>query len=204
MRSVKSSRPRRPYRLGRRAATAEATRLHIVETTLRLHDEQGITNTSVRDVAARAGISAATVLNHFPRMPDLIRACGALSDARYPMPSPAVLEGSADAKARLRRATQALFDWWEPMASGWEHLQVDRRTIPEVDAWLRETDIGHRRLIAAALGEPPHHRRVAIATALTTFGAWRSLREAGMTNRGAASAVVRTLLGQAARIGSRT
>lgn len=186
---------RRPYRLGRRADSAAATRQHIVETTLRLHDEQGITRTSYRDVAARAGVSAATVLNHFPRMPELIRACGELSDARYPIPGPDIVEGIAGTADRLRRASRALFEWWEAMSTGWDHLQVDRRTLPEVDGWLRQADASHRRLVAAALRADPGGRRVVVAAALTSFGAWRSMRDAGLTNAAAASAVVRTLIG---------
>ena len=142
---------RRPYRLGKRAEAATATRRRILEATLTLHDEQGITRTSVRDVAGRAGVSPATVLNHFPRMGDLIQACGQLSDDLFPMPTEAVLVGAQDRTERVRLMAGALFTWWEQMGSGWEHLQVDRRTLPDVDAWLHDVDLRHRALVASAL-----------------------------------------------------
>lgn len=184
---------RRSYRLGKRADAANSTRRRILDATLTLHDEQGITRTSVRDVAGRAGVSPATVLNHFPHMGDLIRACGELSDSLLPMPTEAVLIGARDRTERGRMLADALFDWWEQMGSGWEHLQIDRRTLPEVDAWLRDVDARHRALVAAALGADVDDPSVAIGTALTAFGSWRSLRDAGMNNSRAAAHVARVL-----------
>ncbi|MGH2428561.1 MAG: TetR/AcrR family transcriptional regulator [Candidatus Limnocylindria bacterium] len=189
---------RRRYRLGRRAETVAATRRRIVEATLTLHNERGITRTSARDVAGRAGVSPATVLSHFPRMGDLIRACGQLSDHLYPMPTDAVLIGARDRVERVRRVAEALFSWWDQMASGWEHLQVDRRTLPEVDAWLRDVDARHRALVAEALEMRADAASVAIGTALTSFGSWRSLRDAGMDVPRAASEVARFLAGEPA------
>jgi len=184
---------RRPYRLGKRADSATATRRRILEATLTLHDEQGITRTSIRDVAGRAGVSPATVLNHFPRMGDLIQACGQLSDNLFPMPTDAVLVGARDRGERVRLLAEALFTWWEEMASGWEHLQIDRRTLPEVDAWLRDVDARHRALVATALGAAADDVSVAIGTALTSFGSWRSLRDAGMDVSRAAAQVARSV-----------
>jgi AcrR family transcriptional regulator len=184
---------RRPYRLGKRAETATVTRRRILEATLTLHDEQGITRTSVRDVAGRAGVSPATVLNHFPRMGDLIQACGQLSDALFPMPTDAVLVGARDRPERVRLMAAALFNWWDQMGAGWEHLQIDRRTLPDVDGWLHEVDLRHRALVASALEIDVDDASVAIGAALTSFGSWRSLREGGMDIARAASHVARFL-----------
>ena len=184
---------RRPYRLGRRADAATATRQRIVEATLVLHDEKGITRTSVRDVAGRAGLSPATVLNHFPRMGDLVQACGQLSSDLFPMPTAALLVGVRDRTERAWIMARDLFTWWEQMASGWDHLQIDRRTLTEVDAWLHDVDARHRALVAAALGVGPEDPSVAIGTALTSFGSWRSLRDAGMDVSQASAHVARFL-----------
>jgi AcrR family transcriptional regulator len=186
---------RRPYRLGRREVSSRATRDRIVEATIGLHDEQGISSTTFRDVASRAGVSPATVLRHFPRMEELIRACGARSDELLPFPGPGVLAGATSARARLHRAVVAIFGWYEVVASGWEHLQIDRRRLPEVDAWLRRVDQEHRSLIGFAIGRDPRHERVAIVTALTSFGAWQSLIAAGHDSDGAARIVVRHVIG---------
>lgn len=169
---------RRPYRLGRRAQTAAATQRRIVEATLAVHDEQGILATSVRDIAERAGVAPSTVLHHFPRMDDLIRACGALSDHLLPMPSEGILVGAPGSFERVHRMAQAMFGWWEGMGPGFDHLRVDRRRVPEVDAWMADVARRHRELAAAAL-EGDDDRRMRLLVALTSADAWTSLRSAG-------------------------
>ena len=57
--------PRR-YRLERRAETAGETRRRLVDATFALHVEQGISATTMTDIAARAGVSVGTVYHHFP------------------------------------------------------------------------------------------------------------------------------------------
>lgn len=190
---MRSANKRRHYRLGRRADSAAATRRRIVEATLQAHDEQGITRTSVRDVAQRAGVSPATVLNHFPHMGDLIRACGRLSNELAPMPTAAVLVGARDRRERVRLAALAMFAWWDQLGPGWDHLRIDRRTLPEVDAWLRATETGHRTLMAEALGPAHDPGELALLVALTTPDAWRSLRDAGMDPDVAAAEVARRI-----------
>jgi AcrR family transcriptional regulator len=165
-----------------------------VEATLRVHDEQGITRTSVRDVAERAGVSPATVLNHFPRMGDLIRACGQLSDELLPMPTAAVLVGARDPVEAVRLAARALFGWWEALGASWDHLQVDRRTLLEVDAWLRDVDRRHRSLVREAVGPGVDSDRIAVVAALTSRGAWIALRDSGLDLDRAAAQVARTFM----------
>ncbi len=169
---------------------AGATRNRILEATLTLHDEQGITRTSLREVARRAGVAPATILHHFPRMDDLIQACGELSDAMAPMPTEALFTAGADQPTRVRLLTSALFSWWDRLGPGWEPLLVDRRTLPQVDAWLDEVGVRHRRLVVAALGsaESPH---VEVVTAMTTQGVWSSMRQAGLETNEAARQVAR-------------
>ena len=182
---------RRVYRLGKRAESASATRQRIVEATLTLHDEQGITGTSVRDVAGRAGVAPATVLHHFPRMDDLIQACGELSFALAPMPTEAIFAAGADRASRVRALTLELFAWWERLGgTGWNHLQVDRVALPRVDAWLNEVAERHRQLVSTALGLAAA-RQVDVVTAMTTQGVWSSMRASGVGTKEAAAQVAR-------------
>jgi AcrR family transcriptional regulator len=171
---------------------AAATRRRNVEATLELHDAQGISGTSVRDVAGKAGVAPATVLHHFPRRGDLIQACGELSESLAPMPSEAELAVATDRDERIRLLTLVLFGWYEQLGPGWDHLQVDRRRIPQVDAWLRQLAERHRSLVAAALA-PADPGEITLATAMTTHGVWRSLRGAGMETPEAAAQVARQI-----------
>jgi AcrR family transcriptional regulator len=183
---------RRRYRLGKRAEAAAGTRRRIVEATLSLHDAQGITRTSVRDIAGRAGVAPATVLEHFPHMDELIRACGELSDQLAPMPIEAVLIGEKTLAERIRRMALALFEWWEQLGDGFDHLRIDRRHLPQVDAWFADMARRHRDLATAAFaGADP--ARVDLLVALTTVDAWRALRDSGMDPNRAAGQVAQLL-----------
>ena len=183
---------RRGYRLGKRAESASLTRQRIVEATLTLHDEQGITGTSVRDVAGRAGVAPATVLHHFPRMNDLIQACGELSGALAPMPTEAIFATGADRASRVRALTLELFAWWERLGPGWNHLQVDRRELGQVDAWLNEVAERHRHLVSIGLG-PAASSSVEVVAAMTTQGVWSSMRASGSSTEDAANQVARLI-----------
>lgn len=124
-------------------------------------------------------------------MGDLIQACGELSEALAPMPTAAILVGATGRAARTRAMAGALFGWWEQLGPGWDHLQVDRRSLPEVDAWLLDVRVRHRELAAAAL--ETDGPQAEMLTAITTNEAWRSMRDAGMDVRQAAGHVARLL-----------
>ena len=159
-----------------------------MEATLSLHDEQGITGTSLRDVAARAGVVPATVLHHFSRMDDLIQACGELSDAMAPMPTEAIFAAGADRASRVRVLTLELFTWWERLGiSGWNHLQVDRSALARVDAWLNDVSERHGHLVRTALGPAATH--VELVKAMTSQGVWSSMHAAGIETKEAAAEV---------------
>jgi AcrR family transcriptional regulator len=160
-----------------------------------LHDEQGITRTSVRDIAGRAGVAPATVLHHFARMDDLIQACGELSSHLAPIPTEAVLVGARSTHDRARLMARAMFAWWDQLGTGFDHLRVDRHHVPDVDAWLHDVTARHRRLAVAAL-EDGDLTLVDLLVALTTPDAWGALRETGSDPDRAAGRVAQ-LIGQA-------
>lgn len=189
---------RRPYRQRLRAERTAGTERRIVEATLAVHDDQGISATTVRDIAERAGVAPSTVLHHFPRMDDLIRACGALAEQLLPMPDESVLAGASGTFERVASMAQAMFEWWDRMGPGFDHLRVDRRRIPEVDAWMDDLARRHRALAVAAL-DGTHDRRPDLLVTLTDADAWSHLRRTGADPRGAARDVARLLAGSSTR-----
>ena len=183
---------RRPYRLGKRAELAAHTRRRIIEATLELHDQQGISRTTVRDVAGRAAVAPSTVLQHFPRMDELIRACGELSDQLAPMPTEALLADATGRGERVQRMASAMFEWWQLLGPGFDHLRIDRRHIPQVDAWFDDVLRRHRRLAVAAL-DGSDAGKVDLLVALTTADAWSALRATGATPRQAGNRVAQLI-----------
>ena len=179
---------RRRYRLGKRAEAAAGTRQRIVEAALSLHDAQGITRTSVRDIAGQAGVAPATVLQHFPHMDELIGACGELSDQLAPMPTEAILIGAKTPIERIRRMALAMFEWWEQLGDGFDHLRIDRRHLHQVDAWFADVARRHRDLARAAFAGADTSSSD-LLVALTTVDAWRALRDAGSDPKRAAGQV---------------
>lgn len=170
----------------RRAEHRDATRQRIVEATVALHEERGLTRTTISDVAARAGVERATVYRHFPDDRSLITACTSRYLARHPLPDPTPWQDMADPVSRLRtgltqvyayhRCTERMMSKTLPEVP--EHPVALEVLAPTLAHWQRIQDIlaadwvtgtGNSRLVTAAIGH-------AVA-----FSTWRSLvREQGL------------------------
>lgn len=181
--------------MSKRAAAREETRRRIVEATFKLHGERGVLGTSYRDIAEEADVSLATVYSHFPKVEDLLPACGALVMRRARPPRPAdaaeVAGDSDDVEERLRRVAEELFGYYE---RGGAHLEVDvrERELPG----MREWEVSQRELVSAyvrAALRPSRPKaadvtRVSALFDLPTFGA---LRARGVSVARAAETVAR-------------
>lgn len=188
-------RRRRPYTLGKRADARDATRRRIVEATLACHLERGVLATTLRDIAARAGVSPGTVLNHFPRTPELVQACGELAAATWPFPGEEVLAGRAGVEDRVGALTTALFRAWDtPPAPIFPRLQLERAEVPVLDAWFSDLEARHRALVRAALPAGASAAQRALAYALTSFPTWRTLTSEGLTTEEAAAQAASAVL----------
>lgn len=181
----RSTKRRRPYRLGRRAESAGETRQRIVEATFRLHSERGIADTSMKDIAERAGVSVGTVYHHFPSYADAIVACGAYTAEHAPAPGPALFAGAASRRERVERLGRALFSYYERVPA-LESARRDRHLTRELDAFAREEARNRRALAAEAAGPGGAARLVA---ALLDIDVYRSLRREGFGTAEAAERV---------------
>ncbi|MEX2447358.1 MAG: TetR/AcrR family transcriptional regulator [Solirubrobacterales bacterium] len=63
--SVAAEKAKRPYRMGKRAASTEATRRRIVEAMWDLVKDRWYDEVTLRELAATAGVALQTVVNHF-------------------------------------------------------------------------------------------------------------------------------------------
>src|SRR3954467_13923112 len=79
---------KRKYELKARAEAQQATRERIPAAAASLHEEVGVTKTTVADIARRAGVQRLTVYNHFPDLETLLPACTAHFLGEHPQPHP--------------------------------------------------------------------------------------------------------------------
>jgi AcrR family transcriptional regulator len=186
----------RKYEMRQRAERQSETRQRIVEATVALHEESGMLNTTISDIARRAGVERATVYRHFPDERSLLTACTGHFYDMHPMPEPERWRGIADPEERLRTGLREVFAY---------HRRTERmlsRTLPELPRvpvlqeviaprraqWMRAGDVladpwgasgPARELVTAAIGH-------AVA-----FPTWQSLvRQQGLDDARAVEMLV--------------
>ena len=178
----------RPYTLKRRAERQDQTRQRIVDATIALHETIGPTQTTISQIAERAGVGRVTVYRHFPDELTLARACSGQYLERNPPPDPERWRAIADPESRLRTALSETYGYHRSTQKMFTHVLADARDHPVMapyhEHWRRAVDV---------LLEPRPARdrrrarlRAAIALALS-FDTWRTLtQEHGLTDPQAA------------------
>jgi len=182
---------KRPYRLGRRGEAAGETRRRIVAATSDLHAEQGIAATTMRQIAARAGVSVGTVYHHFPSYADAIAACGAYTTEHVPAPTDAIFAGVPSRHERIERLASAAFDYYArlPVLGS---VRRDQAIAATLRKFVKQEVVHRRRLAALAVGADAQDRRSALIAALVDFDVYQALLRQGF-DRSAAAATVAAL-----------
>lgn len=185
---------RRTYRMRRRGELAEETRQRIVDAVSRLHSERGIAETSMKQIAARAGVSIGAVYHHFPTYDDAIRACAAHTDEHVPLPAPDILDGLSSPAERIDRLVHVLCHYYEclPVLA---RVRCDAEKFASLRQYLDELNDRIRVLVSAALRPAPGHKgRVGTVTALVDFAVFQALRRNGLTAKQAAARMTEVIL----------
>jgi AcrR family transcriptional regulator len=174
----------RPYRKRRRAQLEAQTRLRITEAAVRLHGTIGPARTTIKDIAAEAGVQRATVYRHFPDLESLFMACSAHWASTDPPPEPADWERIADPDARLRYALTQLYGWYEWAEPMLVNVRRDGPLVPASrlprERMERRFEALHAALMHGRRGRGRARQRVATAIAhALEFETWRSLKELG-------------------------
>jgi AcrR family transcriptional regulator len=175
---------KRKYELKARAEAQEATRARIAAAAAGLHEENGIAQTTVADIARRAGVQRLTVYNHFPDLDALLPACTAHYVAQHPRPDLAAALALEDPAERLRATLALLYGWYREAAPMQRRVHGERATVPELDAWLkRSSDVAMAELADALAGD---FDRALVALALD-FWTWQRLDREGLDDATAAA-----------------
>jgi AcrR family transcriptional regulator len=176
----------RPYRLGRRAETANETRRRLVQATFDLHREQGIAATSMKQIAERAGVSVGTVYHHFPSYQDAVEACGRHIAATWPLPTSAIFTGADTLAERVRRLVGACFSYFDQLP-WFEPIRAEFRPLAPVVAFVEREEANRVALMGEALKPLKIDlQQVRSAAALIDPAVHRALRRARYSTSAAA------------------
>jgi AcrR family transcriptional regulator len=180
---------KRKYEMKKRAERHRETRRRIVEATVELHRTRGPANTTISEIAQRAGVNRLTVYNHFPDTTDLLKACSRSWTERHPAPDPTPWTQISDPQERLRTALADLYGFYartEPMRA---NVLRDAQTMPELAALLEGTVVPYleeaRGLLAEGWEVRQQGRRRLLATLALAldFHTWRSLEQGSGLSR---------------------
>src|SRR3954462_6513345 len=193
---------KRKYELKARAEAQEETRRRITEATVGLHIEVGPAQTTISEVAKRAGVQRLTVYNNFPDEASLLGACAAHYNGEHPPPAPSSWSGVRDPARRARAALAAIYGYYretEPMTG---KVRRDAKVMPPLASIVNAAYIPYvmavRDDLASAWergGPPSPGLRAALGLALR-FETWSALaRDEGMGDEDAAALMVAMVRG---------
>ena len=200
---------KRKYEMKKRAERHRETRRRIVEATVELHRTRGPANTTISEIAQRAGVNRLTVYNHFPDITDLLKACSRSWTERHPAPDPTPWAQISDPQQRLRAALRELYGFYartEPMRA---NVLRDAETMPALATLLEGSVVPYlgavRDLLAEGweVGEDRRRRLLATIKLAIDFHTWRSLeRESGLSREEAVETMLEAVRSSASSPGT--
>ena len=169
------------YNLKARAERHQQTHQRIVESALELHTAYGPAQTTITDIAKRAGVERQTVYNHFPDELSLLKACSAHNRAINPPPDPDPWKLISEPQVRLRKALAEVYGYYRGNEQIIANVSRDAQANPNV-AEVFEARIKHQERMRDALaagweeGDGQRHKQLygALWVALE-FQTWRAL-----------------------------
>src|SRR6185503_20072883 len=149
----------RTYSLGKRAGTAAATRERIVDAAAELYQEQGVSSTTLKAIAARADVSRGSILHHFGGSGGLIDAVAQRVLETIELPDEHIFDNVTGDEDTLRAYVIAMIEFFQ-RSTGWWAVFVSELDRPELRA--RETAYFEHiaRLQALALGPAADDRDI--------------------------------------------
>jgi AcrR family transcriptional regulator len=138
------------YNLKARAERHQQTRQRIVETAVDLHKVHGPVQTTITDIAKRAGVERQTVYNHFPDELTLFKACSAYNRALNPPPDPEPWKLIPDPEERQRKALAEVYIYYRRNEQLLANVIRDAQANPNVRKVL-EPRVKHQERMRDAL-----------------------------------------------------
>jgi AcrR family transcriptional regulator len=175
-----------------RAEAQRRTREKIAAAAAELHEEVGVAQTTVADIARRAGVQRLTVYNHFPDLTALLPACTAHYLSLHPQPDFGAALALDEPVEGVNRLLSELYGWYRENEAMQLRVHGERATVPELEEWMAGTADAPLGQLAAGLaegfglrGKRAERLRAHLALALD-FWTWRRLAQEGLDDRAAA------------------
>lgn len=190
---IVSKRSKRPYRKRKRAESEEETRRRITEAAVELHGTVGPANTTVTELAERAGVSRMTVYNHFPGDADLLAACSSHWASQNPFPDPQSWETIAEPAERLERALTELYAWYDQGHEMLANVLRDAPLLPALSELMDDFWGGYMNAVVSTLatgwpgGPSDQPVRAVMLRVVVDFNTWQLLSASGLDDAEAAA-----------------
>jgi AcrR family transcriptional regulator len=168
---------KRPYKLGKRADQQAQTRRRIVEAAVDLHSSVGPAQTTVAQIAERAGVQRHTYYAHFPTEWDLLQACSGFALERDPLPEAEAFALLPAGAGRVSAGLSRFYAWFA------RNEQMAACVLRDADHHQLTRDIVHLRMAPAfvaaneILGEGLGPRSRAVLALALDFASWRNLSQ---------------------------
>jgi AcrR family transcriptional regulator len=183
----------RRYEQRERARRHEQTRQRIIDALIELHETVGAAQTTVVEVARRAGVGRMTVYNHFPTEADMVTACTSHWIELNQPPDVEAWARIGDPGERLDRALAELYAYYRQTEAMWTTAYRDAALVESLGeimntTWFSSLDRAVQVLAAARRLRGERRRRVTGALRLAVdFPTWRTLTNSGLDDEAAAS-----------------
>jgi len=139
----------RRYELKRRAERQGETRQRIVDATIELHKTIGAAQTTVSEIAKRAGVGRVTVYRHFPDEETLFYACSGHYFSQHPFPDLERWRQIADPRDRLKEGLRESYAWYEENRQMIAMALAEARELPIMTPYHDFWDSAAETLVAA-------------------------------------------------------
>jgi AcrR family transcriptional regulator len=195
----------RKYELKARAESQERTRQRIAKAAAELHGTVGPAQTTVAEIARRAGVSRLTVYKHFPDNASLYPACSAHYAREHPLPDFGEALAAEDPVDRVRSLLRIVYGGvYRERRDMLRNLHRDRRLDPALDEFMQSNaDLAIASLADALVagfgpeGDGAVRLRSLTGVALD-FWTWDRLTRDGMDDEAAAELMTEAIAALAA------
>ena len=179
---------KRKYKQKARAVKADETRSRIVAATVKLHEEFGPAQTSIKSIAEEAGVQRLTVYRHFPDDESLFQACTSHWLASHPLPGMPVIEHGIEPSDLVASTLLDFYRYYRANERMWtvsyrdvDEVEALQAPMAEVEAYLDQV---RKRLLAVLSPASMSNKQLSVTLGhCLRFTTWQSLKSEKLSDK---------------------